>query len=209
MGITAVTVTGYVAIEPKLLFTRNSNIPVVHLRVATTPRRMDANGEWHDGQSSFFTVNCWRRLAMNVAASLHKGQPVLVRGKLKDRSWNQDGKTHTMVEIEADSIGHDMSFGWSQFVKGVPAGYAAMLDSMSTAGAGDALDGADGPGALGGDGGGFLADGDPFTGAGSPGGGGGLAGLDPDGGSGLAAGMGGERAAGVPDGELAVEGVPF
>jgi single-strand DNA-binding protein len=132
MSIATVTVTGFVAIEPKLWFTKQSHTPVVNLRVGATPRRLGTNGEWHEGPSSFFTVNCWRRLAVNVAASVHKGQPILIRGRLKTRTWSGEGKMRSVVEIEADSIGHDISFGWSHFIRGVPKEYQAILDRMGT-----------------------------------------------------------------------------
>jgi len=120
MSVASVTLTGYVALEPKLWFTKQAHTPVVNLRVGMTPRRMDAaTGEWKDGPSSFFTVNCWRKLALNVSASMHKGDPVIIRGQLRARSWNDDGKTRTTVEIEAEAVGHNVAYGFSHFMKGV------------------------------------------------------------------------------------------
>ena len=115
----SVTVTGYVAMEPKLVLTKHKQTPVVNLRIGTTYRRMDANtGEWRELGTSFFTVNCWNRLAFSVAASLRKGDPIIVRGRLKMRAWNDNGMTRTAHEIEADAIGHDMAYGWSHFMRG-------------------------------------------------------------------------------------------
>ena len=200
MSITTVTLTGFVATEPKLWFTKESRTAVVNLRVGTTPRRVDANGEWHDGTSSFFTVNCWRRLALNVHGSLRKGSPVIIRGRLRTRSWDDNGKVRTLVEIEADSIGHDLSFGWSTFVKGLAPGYEKYLDPEQVAGgAGDGFGAA--PAA---EDGGFA---EPSPGHA------GLAVMDPDGAE-LADGPGpsaegAEGSVGAPEGELAAEGVPF
>ena len=113
-----VTLTGYVAAEPKLWHTKQTKTPVTHVRIGSTPRRMDRDtGEWQDGQTSYFTVNCWRKLALNVRASLHKGDAVIVRGKLRTRVWLEDGKPRTEVEIDADSIGHDLSAGWANFLR--------------------------------------------------------------------------------------------
>ena len=115
----SVTVTGYVAMEPKLVLTKHKQTPVVNLRIGTTYRRMDAStGEWRELGTSFFTVNCWNRLAFSVAASLRKGDPIIVRGRLKTRAWNDNGTTRTAHEIEADAIGHDMTYGWSHFMRG-------------------------------------------------------------------------------------------
>jgi single-strand DNA-binding protein len=159
MSITAVTLTGFVATEPKLWFTKESRTAVVNLRVGTTPRRVDANGTWRDGASSFFTVNCWRRLALNVHGSLRKGSPVIIRGRLRTRSWDDNGKVRTLVEIEADSIGHDLSFGWSTFVKGLAPGYEKYLDPEPVAGPRGEADDGFGAGDVGGFDAGFSIDG--------------------------------------------------
>jgi single-strand DNA-binding protein len=116
----SVTVTGYVAMEPKLVLTKLKQTPVVNLRIGTTHRRLDSStGEWRELGTSFFTVNCWNRLAFSVVASLRKGNPIIVRGRLKTRSWNDNGTTRTTHEIEADAIGHDLVYGWSHFMRGL------------------------------------------------------------------------------------------
>lgn len=130
-----VTVTGYLTADPKLLFTRQTKTPVTHLRLGMTPRRVDRDtGEWRDGASSYFTVNCWRRLALNVTGSLRKGDPVIVRGRLKTRLWQDDGRPRTEVEIEADAIGHDMSFGWSHYMRGLPPKMEQFASTLGGAG---------------------------------------------------------------------------
>ena len=114
MNETLVTVTGYVAQEPVLRLT-GSGTKVVGFRVATTERRYD-NGlkDWRDGDTLFFGVSCWRSLGENVLASVHKGDPVVVQGRLRDGSWQKDGVTHFKVEIEASTVGHDLSRGVSR-----------------------------------------------------------------------------------------------
>jgi single-strand DNA-binding protein len=116
-----IILTGYVTSEPKLGFTKVSRTPVTKIRVGSTPRWLDrGTGEWRDGETSYFNVKCWRKLAENVTGSLRKGDMVLVRGKFRTRTWVDD-QQHTRVEleVEADSVGHDMAFGWSRFNRGV------------------------------------------------------------------------------------------
>ena len=61
-------------------------------------------------------IQCWRTLADNVRASVHKGEPVLVVGRLQIRRFeDQEGAPRTVVEIEAMSIGHDLTRGVAQF----------------------------------------------------------------------------------------------
>ena len=45
---------------------------------------------------------------------------VLIRGKIVMRTWLDDQqRSRTQVQVEADSVGHDLSFGWSHFNRGV------------------------------------------------------------------------------------------
>ena len=116
-----VTLTGYVTAEPKIWKTARTQTPVASVRVGSTPRRLDrGTGEWQDGETSYYTVKCWRRLAENVHGSLRKGDMIIVRGKISTRSWVDDQqRTRTEMQVEADSVGHDLSFGWSRFNRGV------------------------------------------------------------------------------------------
>lgn len=116
-----IILTGFVTAEPKLGHTKASRTPVTKIRVGSTPRWLDrGTGEWRDGETSYYNVKCWRKLAENVTCSLRKGDMILVSGKFRTRSWLDD-QQHTRVEleIEADSVGHDMAFGWSHFNRGV------------------------------------------------------------------------------------------
>jgi single-strand DNA-binding protein len=127
-----IVMTGFVTAEPKPVSTRPKT-PMTKIRVGSTPRWLNrATGEWQDGETSYYNVTCWRRLAENVAASLRKGDMIIVRGKFRTRIWVDD-KQQTRVElnIEADSVGHDMSFGWSHFNRGVhvPPGAQQGIDN--------------------------------------------------------------------------------
>jgi single-strand DNA-binding protein len=83
---------------------------VLNLRVASNERRYDrARQQWVDGESLYLPVNCWRQLAEN-AASLVKGDPVIVRGKLRTREWTTEhGERRSVVELEASAIGPDLA----------------------------------------------------------------------------------------------------
>ena len=121
-----VTLVGYVAQEPNIRTTKTGKT-VTDLRVGITPRYKDqATGEWRDGQSSYFTVSCWDRLANHVRASMHKGEPVLVRGKLKTSTFeDRDGRPRTETRITADTVGHDLSRGVANYIRHRPGQAAA------------------------------------------------------------------------------------
>jgi single-strand DNA-binding protein len=121
-----VTLVGYVAQEPNIRTTKTGKT-VTDLRVGITPRYKDqATGEWRDGQSSYFTVSCWDRLANHVRASMHKGEPVLVRGKFKTSTFeDKDGRPRTETRITADTVGHDLSRGVANYIRHRPGQAAA------------------------------------------------------------------------------------
>ncbi len=111
-----IDLAGFVASEPsfKLL---DSGTSTAKLRVAYTERRFNREtGEWGDGPTSFVTVLCWRTLADNVAMCLRKGEPVLVRGRLRVREYHdKEGSLRSVTEVDASSIGHDLSRGVAHF----------------------------------------------------------------------------------------------
>jgi single-strand DNA-binding protein len=113
-----VTLVGFVAREPRLREIKDGR-HVTEVRVGTTTRVLNkATGEWHDGDTSYFNVNCWRRLADHVNASLHKGDPVVVKGRFKTRSYeDKAGRLRTEVEIVADTVGHDLNRGVANYLR--------------------------------------------------------------------------------------------
>jgi single-strand DNA-binding protein len=113
-----VTLVGYVAQEPSIRTTKTGKV-VTELRVGIAPRYLDrATGEWRDAESSYFSVSCWERLAHHVRASMHKGEPVLVRGKFKTSTFeDKDGRPRTETKITADIVGHDLSRGVANYIR--------------------------------------------------------------------------------------------
>jgi single-strand DNA-binding protein len=111
-----VHLAGYVATEPRFKKVAGDTSSA-KLRVAYTSRRRDKEtGEWTDGPTSFVSVQCWRTLAENVQISVRKGEPVLVMGRLQVRRFEDaQGTPRTAVEIEATSIGHDLTRGVAKF----------------------------------------------------------------------------------------------
>jgi single-strand DNA-binding protein len=120
-----ITLRAYLTAEPKLYQKTSTAVPVTEIRVGSTPRRLNREtGEWQDLPTSYYRVKCWRRLAINAVSSLHKGDRVVIRGHFYMSNWtdNQQRPRQTL-EIEADSLGHDLAYGWSHFLRGTrPSG---------------------------------------------------------------------------------------
>ena len=110
-----VTLAGYVATQPYYRITEVDKTPIVSMRVAWTSRFRDrVTGEWRDGNTSFANVKCWRLLANNAASSFRKGDAIVVAGRLSVREYEgRDGSRRIAVDIEAESIGHDVNRGIS------------------------------------------------------------------------------------------------
>jgi len=79
------TIVGNLVEDPEVRFT-SSGIAVANLRVAVT-HRIQQDGEWRDGDTSFLKVNVWRSQAEHLTDSLAKGDRVMVTGRLRQRSW--------------------------------------------------------------------------------------------------------------------------
>jgi single-strand DNA-binding protein len=107
---TFVTLCGNVVADPTRKATP-SGVSVAGLRIASTPRRFDRTaGEWKDGPTLFINVTCWRGLADNVAKSLHKGDPVIVYGRLILREWtDKENQLRHAYEVDAAVVGPDLS----------------------------------------------------------------------------------------------------
>ena len=112
-----VVIVGNLTDDPELRYTPNG-AAVVKFRVAVNRRYQDQQGQWKDGETSYFTVNGWRTLAENVAESLTRGSRVVVVGRLQMRSWEtQEGDKRTVTEIEADEIAPSLRWATAKVEK--------------------------------------------------------------------------------------------
>lgn len=117
-----VTVVGRVA-TPVDFRRTGAGEPAVRFRLASTARRFDRERQaWTDASTSFYTVLAWRGLAANVASSVSVGEPVVVRGQLRVREGEREGRRFVSVELLASAIGHDLSRGTSAFARTRAAG---------------------------------------------------------------------------------------
>ena len=118
------TLTGLVATQPTHLVT-GDGLSITSFRLASNQRRYDrAQQKWVDGTTNWYTVATFRQLATNVVASIHKGQRVVVTGRLKVRDWSTDEKKGTSIELDAEAVGHDLSWGTATFTRSAAAAVA-------------------------------------------------------------------------------------
>jgi single-strand DNA-binding protein len=131
-----ITVTGLVATTPRHIVT-GSGLRVTTFRLASTQRKFDRNEQkWVDGDTNWFTISSFRQLATNVVGSVQKGQRIVVTGRLRVRDWATEDKKGTNVEIDAEALGHDLTWGTATFTRSVAA---TLAESEAPAGVGAEL----------------------------------------------------------------------
>jgi single-strand DNA-binding protein len=130
MNETILTLTGHVVTDVDHR-TSSRGVHIASFRLASAARRAERD------EALFVTVTCWRQLAENVAGSLAKGDPVVATGRLRVRS--RDGEKGRLVwaELDAQTVGHDLSRGTAAFrhntrAEELPAsGEQEILDEMT------------------------------------------------------------------------------
>jgi hypothetical protein len=83
-------------------------------------------------------------MGLNAITSVRKGQPV-VTGRLRERVWSANGQVGRSLQVDADMLGDDLSFGTTEFTRVVrtersPVVRDRMDDQMAYLLAGQAAD---------------------------------------------------------------------
>ncbi|MGO4385080.1 single-stranded DNA-binding protein [Specibacter sp. RAF43] len=134
----------------------NSSTGVLYgnFRMGSNDRVRDrVTNEWGDGPTNWYRVSMFRSLALNTVSSIHKGDKVIVIGKLRVTQFvRNDGTPGTGVEIEADAIGPDLMFGTTHYERtgakrpaASPAGQNDGPGPWPSTNAGETEDGIDDP----------------------------------------------------------------
>ena len=105
---TPLTVVGRLVNAPVLR--RVGENQVANFRLASNARRRTPDGGWEQGNSLFLNVSCWGRLGTGVAASLGKGDAVVVAGSVYTNEYDdREGNRRTSVELRANAVGPDLT----------------------------------------------------------------------------------------------------
>ena len=102
-GVNKVILIGNLGANPEMRFTQGGT-PVANLRLATTERYNDRNGqkqeitEWH-------RVVLWGKQAEVAGQYLTKGRQVYVEGRIRTRQWqDKQGQTRYTTEVVATTV---------------------------------------------------------------------------------------------------------
>jgi single-strand DNA-binding protein len=117
MADNTVTVVGNITRDPELRFT-NTGRGMATFGLAVNRRWQNRqSGEWEE-QVSFFNIVAWGDMGENIAQSIHKGDRVIVNGRLEQRSYEaQAGEKRSVVEIIADEVGPSLRWASATVTK--------------------------------------------------------------------------------------------
>jgi len=101
--VNKVILLGNLGQDPELRSTPGGQ-SVVSLRLATSERVKDKEGNWSD-KTEWHVVVAWGKTAENVHQFCRKGKTLFVEGRLQTRKWqDKEGKDRYSTEVVADVV---------------------------------------------------------------------------------------------------------
>jgi len=95
-------IIGHVGREPELRYTQ-SGAAVCDFSVAVA-RKWTQDGQKRE-ETTWFRVSAWRGLAETVSQYVHKGQQIMVTGRVEaDAYIGKDGEAHATLELTAQNV---------------------------------------------------------------------------------------------------------
>jgi single-strand DNA-binding protein len=102
-GVNKVILVGHLGANPEVRYTAGGQ-PVANLRIATTERWVNKNGEKAE-QTEWHRVVAWGKLAEICGQYLQKGKQVYIEGKIRTRQWqDQQGQKRYSTEVVASNM---------------------------------------------------------------------------------------------------------
>ncbi len=101
--VNKVILVGNLGADPELRST-GSGTAVTSVRIATTERFKDKDGQWTD-RTEWHNVVVWGRTAETLHQYAKKGKQLYVEGRLQTRKWqDKDGADRYSTEVVADVV---------------------------------------------------------------------------------------------------------
>lgn len=109
-----ITVIGNLTREPEVRYTASGRA-VCNLGMASS-RRYQVNNEWQE-ETTFFNLTAWGSLGENCAATLHKGDRVVVHGRMEARDYEVEGVKKTSWNLIVDEMGPSLRWARADIEK--------------------------------------------------------------------------------------------
>lgn len=114
-----ITLSGNLTRDPEIRYAQTGRARAL-LSLAVNRRWTGRDGERQE-QVSFFNVVAWAALAENVAASLRKGDRVMLSGRLEQRAWETpEGEKKYAVEVIANDIAPSLRWATARAERSSP-----------------------------------------------------------------------------------------
>lgn len=131
-GFNKVILMGNLTRDPETRQTPNGQ-SVTNFGLAVNRTWKGQDGQTQE-QVSFIDCTAWGRTGEVIAQYMQKGRPILVSGRLDQRSWDQDGQKRSKVEVVVEDFnfvggGND---GGSNFSSGSSSGETSTGSSTSS-----------------------------------------------------------------------------
>jgi len=101
-GLNKVTLIGHVGKDPEVRYL-DKDTAVANFTLATTEKYRDKNNELQSA-TEWHNIVAWRGLAKTIEKFVKKGDPLYIEGKIKAKSWDDNGTKKYMTEILADTM---------------------------------------------------------------------------------------------------------
>lgn len=103
MSVNKVILIGNLGQKPELQQS-NSGLSICKIRIATSDRRKDSNGEWNNA-TEWHRVVLFGNSADNAAKYLDKGSQVFIEGRIQTNKWeDKEGNQRYTTEVIANQI---------------------------------------------------------------------------------------------------------
>lgn len=106
--------TGRLAADPELRARPNGDLVASFTLAFSQDRKDEHTGEWVTERREFVRCSAWKQLAENIAASLKKGDEVVVTGRRYVREYDHQGTRRYSVEMSVDAIGPSLRAATAQ-----------------------------------------------------------------------------------------------
>lgn len=102
-SLNKVILVGHLGQDPKISYAQ-SGMPIANLRMATSERIRDKDGQWTE-RTDWHTVVCFDKQAEFCGNYLAKGALIMVEGRLQTRKWqDKEGQDRYSTEVVANRV---------------------------------------------------------------------------------------------------------
>jgi single-strand DNA-binding protein len=109
---TLIDLTGNLATDPELAYSKKAGTPYVRLTIYTTDRAKK-DGQWADDPTSTtrYVATARGRLAENLAATVKKGDRIHVTGSFRERTYTKkDGTETSYLDVTVTKAGPSLEY---------------------------------------------------------------------------------------------------